>query len=67
MSYELVPMDVIEGELIDDHACELGYSRVCTNADVQLVEDPYAADVDNNSGQLIWTCDPCLGQLCDDT
>lgn len=44
----LVPIEeVIEGVIVED--CDLGYSN-CTNTNVDLVEDPYESDVNNNPG-----------------
>ena len=58
---ELVPVeDVIEGVIVED--CELGYSN-CTNTNVELVEDPYESDVNNNPGRLIMACPECLHDL----
>ena len=53
-----------DGDLLDEHECKQGYSR-CTNTDVQLVEDPYESDVNNNPGQLLWTCPECHQGICD--
>jgi len=60
---ELVQVEeMIEGVIVED--CELGYSS-CTNTNVELVEDPYEADVHNNPGQLIMSCPECLQDLSD--
>lgn len=58
--------NAVDGELLDGQDCGLAYDRHCTNTDVQFVEDPYEADVNNTPGQLIWACPPCLRELCDD-
>ena len=58
---ELVPDEAVEGELLDNE-CSLRYS-VCTNTHVELVEDPYDADVNNTPGQLILACPECLVEL----
>lgn len=61
---ELVPVQpIIEGVIVGD--CDLGYSN-CTNTNVELVEDPYESDVNNNPGQLIMVCPECLQELCND-
>lgn len=58
---DLVPIEeVIEGVIVED--CDLGYSN-CTNTNVDLVEDPYESDVNNNPGQLIMACPECLHDL----
>lgn len=58
---DLAPVqEVLEGVIVED--CELGYPD-CTNTDVELVEDPYEADVNNNPGQLIMACPACLQDL----
>jgi hypothetical protein len=58
---ELVQVqEVIEGVIVE--GCELGYSN-CTDAKVELVEDPYESDVNNNPGQLIMACPECLHDL----
>jgi hypothetical protein len=41
--------------------CEGGYNE-CTHTDVELVEDPYAADVHNLPGQMMWLCPACSYQ-----
>ena len=66
MTHELVPTDdVLDGDVLDGRECEQGYSR-CTNTNVQLVEDLYESDVNNNPGQLIWACPECYEDICDD-
>ena len=60
---DLVLDDAVEGELLD--GCQLRYS-VCTNTDVELREDPYEADVNNNPGVLVLCCPACLGELAAD-
>lgn len=61
MTHELAHATAFEGELLNSD-CSLGYA-VCTNRGVQLVEDPYEADVDNTPGQMILACPECLDQL----
>jgi hypothetical protein len=63
MSYELVPDEALEGELLDAvQDCDGGY-RECTNTNVELVEDPYESDVNDTPGQMRWLCPECLQQL----
>lgn len=59
---ELARDESIEGELLTGQ-CSLAYTRFCTNTNVQLVEDPYEADVNDTPGQLIEACPECLEQL----
>lgn len=66
MTHDLTRTDIIDGELLDEQDCELGYDRYCTNTDVALVDNPYEADVNNTPGQLIWACPTCLQELADD-
>lgn len=60
---ELQRTDVIDGELLED--CEVGMSG-CTNTGMELVEDPYEADVHNTKGVLIYACLACLQSLSDE-
>lgn len=58
---------VFEGELLDDkHNCKIAFTRFCINSNVELVENLYEADVNNNPGQLIWACPECLQELVDE-
>ena len=62
---ELVQVqEAIEGEVVTGD-CSLTYP-VCTNTGVELVEDPYEADVNNNPEQLIMECPECLQDLSND-
>lgn len=64
--YDLEPVEIIDGELIDEAPdCQGGY-RACTNIDVELVEDPYESDVNNTPSQLIYLCPACYDELCAD-
>lgn len=48
------------GEIKQD--CKIRYNE-CTNTNVQYVEDPYEADVNNTPGVMIWVCDECLHEI----
>lgn len=54
----------VEAEIVSDR-CELAYERYCTGTGT-LVEDPYEADVNNTTGQMIVACDACLRELSND-
>jgi hypothetical protein len=58
-------VEPVEGILLDLVPNRSIAASSCTNRDVALVEDPFAADVHNTPGQHVWACPPCLADHAD--